>query len=195
MPPCRAHMVPAALLAPSAKVHFSVDAQNPQSCKMADSTNCIEIKLGHKKWRLAGVAVPAPASVSSFRGRGTVICRMNPWRGSADVACQRGFVRFGLRRNPMFGIMTGRQGHFSAGHFIGCSVSHLHVLVGNQTVVQQKHRKSPNCSTQNLKTYFLWIEHGLSIQMSPKKPHIWYNGWDGPRGPQTTTWCMRLNCS
>ena len=70
---------------------------------------------------------------------------------------------------------TGQNG---LAHFIGCSVSHLHVLVGNRTVVPQKHKISQNCSMKNLKTHFLWIEHGPRIQMSPKKPHIWYNGWE-----------------
>ena len=74
--------------------------------------------------------------------------------------------------------MAGRKGHFSAAHFIGCSVSDLHVLLGNGTVVPQKLNKSQNCSIIILKTQFFRIEHGLTIQMSPKKPHIWYNGWE-----------------
>ena len=74
-------------------------------------------------------------------------------------------------RNHIFGIMNGRKGDFSVGHFIGCSVCHLHVLVGKRTVVPQKHKISQNCSLKNLKPHFLWIEHGRRIQMSPRN-HI-----------------------
>ena len=34
-------------------------------------------------------------------------------------------------------------------------VSNLHVLVGNRTVVPQKHKTSQNRSMENLKTHFL----------------------------------------
>ena len=46
--------------------------------------------------------------------------------------------------------MARRKGHFSAGHFIGCWVCRLHVLVGNRTVVPQKHRISQNCTGYNI---------------------------------------------
>ena len=82
----------------------------------------------------------------------------------------------GVPRNPLFGIMPGRKGHFSGGHFITCSVSYLHGLVGKRTMVPQKHKVCQDCSMKNLKTHFLWIEHGFRIQMSPKKPHVCYNG-------------------
>ena len=45
-------------------------------------------------------------------------------------------------------------------------------LVGNRTVVPQKHKIFQSRSTKNLKTYFVSIKHGLRIQMSLKKPDV-----------------------
>ena len=59
------------------------------------------------------------------------------------------------------GIMPGRKGHFSGGHFISCSVSYLHGLVGKRTVVPQKHRISQNYSIKNMTTHF-FLDRGWS---------------------------------
>ena len=72
-------------------------------------------------------------------------------------------------KNHKSGIMAGRKGHFSVGRFIGYLVCHLHVLVGNRTVVPQKHKISQNCSMKNPKTHVLWIEHGQVWRVHTRK--------------------------
>ena len=74
-------------------------------------------------------------------------------------------------KKPQIWYNGWEKGHFSVGDFIGCSVCHLHVLVGNRNVAPPEHKISQNRSMKNLKTHFLWIEHGLRIQMSPRN-HI-----------------------
>ena len=74
----------------------------------------------------------------------------------------------GVEENHKSAIIVGRKGHFVVGHFIGCSVCHLHGLVGNRTLVPPKHGISQNCSMKNLKADSLWIEHGLRIQMTSR---------------------------
>ena len=57
-----------------------------------------------------------------------------------------------MQRNPEFGKLTGRNGHFSAPHSIALSVPDFHILVGNRVVGPQKHQISHKCSIENPKT-------------------------------------------
>ena len=60
--------------------------------------------------------------------------------------------------------------HFSAPLSIALPVSGFYILVGNRVAGLQKHKISQDCSMENPNTHFLWIGHGLRIEMSPEKP-------------------------
>ena len=62
---------------------------------------------------------------------------------------------------PSVVIMTGRKGHY---------------LVGNRTVGPQTYNTSHNSPMEKRKTQFLWIKHGLVVQMRRKNTFIWCNG-------------------